>query len=119
MFNWQATIMGPSESPYSGGVFFLNISFPSDYPFKPPKMHFTTKIYHCNIDSNGAICLDLLNDEWHPAVTIGKVLFYISMLLTNCNPNDPMIPEIAQLYLEDRRKHDANAREWVQKYAQV
>jgi len=63
MFHWQATIMGPEDSPYAGGIFFLNIHFPSDYPFKPPKVNFTTKIYHCNINSNGAICLDILKDQ--------------------------------------------------------
>lgn len=72
LFHWQATIMGPGDSPYSGGVFFLAIHFPTDYPFKPPKVNFTTRIYHPNINSNGSICLDILRDQWSPALTISK-----------------------------------------------
>lgn len=60
------------DSPYSGGVFFLAIHFPTDYPFKPPKVTFTTRIYHPNINSNGSICLDILRDQWSPALTISK-----------------------------------------------
>jgi ubiquitin-conjugating enzyme E2 D/E len=85
LFHWQATIMGPDDSPYSGGVFFLDIHFPADYPFKPPKVSFTTRIYHCNINSNGGICLDILKDQWSPALTISKVrtylLYYYSVIL--------------------------------------
>jgi ubiquitin-conjugating enzyme E2 D/E len=72
LFHWQATIMGPPESPYQGGVFFLTIHFPTDYPFKPPKVAFTTRIYHPNINSNGSICLDILRSQWSPALTISK-----------------------------------------------
>ena len=101
-FHWQATIMGPDDSPYTGGVFFLNIHFPPDYPFKPPKVTFTTKIYHANINSNGSICLDILKDQWSPALTISKVLLSISSLLTDPNPDDPLVPEIANLFKSNR-----------------
>lgn len=116
-FHWQATIMGPDDSPYTGGVFFLNIHFPPDYPFKPPKVTFTTKIYHANINSNGSICLDILKDQWSPALTISKVLLSISSLLTDPNPDDPLVPEIANLYKNNRAQHDQTAREWTQRYA--
>ena len=69
----QATIMGPGDSPYSGGVFFVTIHFPPDYPFKPPKVQFQTKVYHPNINSQGSICLDILKEQWSPALTISKV----------------------------------------------
>merc|ERR1712022_58478 len=117
MFNWQATIMGPPDSAYQGGVFFLNINFPSDYPFKPPKVAFTTKIYHCNVNSNGAICLDILKDQWSPALTISKVLLSICSLLTDPNPDDPLVPEIAHLYKTNREMFTKTAKEWTQKYA--
>ena len=116
-YHWQATIMGPDDSPYAGGVFFLNIHFPTDYPFKPPKLNFTTRIYHPNINSNGSICLDILKDQWSPALTISKVLISLSSLLDDANPDDPLVPEIAHLYKTDKAKYDATAREWTRKYA--
>jgi len=117
LFNWQATIMGPSDSPYAGGVFFLNIVFPTDYPFKPPKVNFTTRIYHPNINSNGSICLDILRDQWSPALTISKVLLSICSMLTDPNPDDPLVPEIAHIYKTDRPRYESTAREWTRKYA--
>jgi ubiquitin-conjugating enzyme E2 D len=114
---WQATIMGPGDSPYEGGIFFLDINFPNDYPFKPPKVKFTTKIYHCNVNNNGGICLDILKDNWSPALTISKVLLSICSLLTDPNPDDPLVPDIANLYKTNREKHDKTAREWTQKFA--
>ncbi len=117
LFHWQATIMGPEDSPYTGGVFFLDIHFPADYPFKPPKVSFTTRIYHCNINSNGGICLDILKDQWSPALTISKVLLSVCSLLTDPNPEDPLVPEIAQLLKNNLTQHNATAREWTAKYA--
>src|SRR6266498_3003253 len=96
LFHWQATIIGPTDSPYSGGVFFLDIHFPTDYPHKPPKINFITRIYHPNINSNGSISLDILRDQWSPALTISKVLLSICSILSDPNPDDPLVPEIAR-----------------------
>mmetsp|Transcript_25316 Transcript_25316/g.63476 ORF Transcript_25316/g.63476 Transcript_25316/m.63476 type:complete len:155 (-) Transcript_25316:112-576(-) len=117
LHQWVSTIMGPAGSPYAGGVFFLDIQFPSDYPFKPPKVVFRTRIYHCNINSQGTICLDILKDQWSPALTISKVLLSICSLLSDANPDDPLVASIAHQYNNDRKAHDETARKWVQKYA--
>ncbi|KAG9443258.1 hypothetical protein H6P81_014598 [Aristolochia fimbriata] len=117
MFHWQATIMGPPDSPYAGGVFLVTIHFPPDYPFKPPKVAFRTKVFHPNINSNGSICLDILKEQWSPALTISKVLLSICSLLTDPNPDDPLVPEIAHMYKTDRTKYETTARSWTQKYA--
>jgi len=117
LFHWKATIMGPSETPYQGGVFYLDIYFPADYPFKPMKINFTTKIYHPNIDSSGNICLDILKNNWSPALTISKVLLSICSLLDEPNPDDPLVIDIAKLYKNNRNKFIANATEWTLTYA--
>ncbi|KAI8890221.1 hypothetical protein K501DRAFT_206826 [Backusella circina FSU 941] len=117
LYEWVSTIAGPSGSPYAGGIFFLEVTFPQEYPFKPPKVVFKTRIYHCNINSQGAICLDILKDNWSPALTISKVLLSICSLLTDANPHDPLVGSIAQEYLTDREQHDNMARDWTKRYA--
>lgn len=117
LYHWQAIITPPAGTPYSGGTFCLAIHFPSDYPFKPPKVSFTTRVYHCNINQNGAICLDILKDKWSPALTISKVLLSIMSLLSDPNPSDPLVPQIADIYIKDREQHDRIAAEWTRKYA--
>jgi len=117
LYKWQATIMGPEGSPYHGGIFFLKIEFPADYPFKPPRIQFSTPIYHCNINSSGSICLDILKDQWSPALTISKLLLSICSLMDDPNPNDPLVPEIADLLRKNKPLHDENAREMTLRYA--
>jgi ubiquitin-conjugating enzyme E2 D/E len=117
LYQWQACILGPAASPYEGGMFYLKINFPKDYPFKPPKVNFLTKLYHPNISTSGAICIDILKDQWSPALTISKVLLCICSLLDDPNPDDPLIPEIAALFKNNRLKYNENARNWTLLYA--
>lgn len=119
MFHWQATIMGPSDSPYQNGTFFLLIHFPTDYPFKPPKVSFKTRIYHPNINGNGSICLDILRKQWSPALTISKVLLSICSLLNDPNPDDPLVPDAANLYKCDREAYNRTAKRFTEKYAVI
>ena len=117
LYEWQASIMGPRDSPYQGGVFWLKIHFPKDYPFKPPKVMFLTKIYHPNISASGAICIDILKDNWSPALTISKVLLCICSLLDDPNPDDPLVPDIAELFKSDREAYNVKARDRTMIYA--
>jgi ubiquitin-conjugating enzyme E2 D/E len=119
LYIWDAMILGPTDSPYVGGMFKMEIHFPNDYPFKPPKVTFLTKIYHPNISSAGNICLDILKDQWSPALTVTKVLLSICSLLTDPNPKDPLVPDIANQYMNSRQEYDATAREWTLRYASM
>ncbi len=117
IYKWTATITGPPDSPYAGGIFFLHIDFPQEYPFKPPKFRFTTRIYHPNISGEGHICLDILQQQWSPALTVAKVLLSICSLLDDPNPDDPLVPEIAREYKNSIDRYTATAQEWTRMYA--
>ncbi|OBS78254.1 hypothetical protein A6R68_19356, partial [Neotoma lepida] len=119
MFHWQATIMGPEDSPYEGGVFSLSIHFPTNYPFKPPEISFLTRIYHPNINKNGNICLDILDTKWSPALTVSKVLLSIISLLCHPNLDDPLVPEIANVYRKNLKLYDKMARGYTRRYAMI
>ena len=114
---WLANIIGPVGTPYEGGLFELTIIFPPSYPFVSPSIRFKTPIYHCNISRNGEICLDILKENWSPALTISKVLLSVCSLLSEPNPADPLVPEIADMYTQDRAQHDELARQYTQTFA--
>ncbi|XP_022216042.1 ubiquitin-conjugating enzyme E2 E1 [Drosophila obscura] len=117
LLHWTATVIGPAGSVYEGGHFKLDIRFPLNYPFRPPRIRFTTFIYHCNVDSVGVICLDVLNERWSPVMNVAKVLLSIWLLLGECNPEDPLVMCIADQYKTNRLEHDRVARFWTKRFA--
>eukprot|EP00760_Papus_ankaliazontas_P022764 PhM_4_TR18986/c0_g1_i1/m.83011/K06689/UBE2D, UBC4, UBC5; ubiquitin-conjugating enzyme E2 D len=118
LFKWSATIVGPEESPYSGGLFPLSIDFPTDYPLKPPTVKFTTPVYHPSVNENGGICLDLLKDAWVPSTTVPQVLEAVVGLLLDPRGNDkPLMANIMEHAQSDWEGFCATAKEWTSKHA--
>ena len=114
----RGTIKGPDATPFAGGVFHVDIIIPQTYPFEPPKMKFTTKVWHPNVSSQtGAICLDILKDQWSPALTVKTALMSIQALLTAAEPDDPQDAQVAAQYKADRAAYDSTARFWTETYA--
>lgn len=118
VYHWKASIRGPSGTPYEGGVFTMDITFPADYPFSPPKVVFETKVYHPNVERNtGAICLDILKDQWSPALSIAKVLLSIQAFLSEPNEDFHLEPDIGRQFVSDRAQFNATAAQWTRDYA--
>jgi len=96
----------------------VDIEIKGVYPFEPPKMRFKSKIWHPNVSSqNGAICLDILKDQWSPALTIKTALLSLQALLCSPEPNDPQDAVVAKQYLNDMPLFEQTARHWTRTYA--
>jgi len=115
IMKWDAVIFGPSDSPWDGGTFKLTMEFTEEYPNKPPKVRFTTKMFHPNIYNDGSICLDILSNQWSPSYDIASVLTSIQSLLCDPNPNSPANHEAARLYQENRKEYSRKVSDFVEK----
>lgn len=92
MQHWIGRLSGPEDTPYEGGIFTVDIKIPDQYPFAPPKVTFNTRLWHPNVSSQtGAICLDILKDQWSPAMTIRTVLLSLQALMCAPEPDDPQV----------------------------
>eukprot|EP00299_Pterocystis_sp_00344_P003482 c14240_g1_i1.p1 GENE.c14240_g1_i1~~c14240_g1_i1.p1 ORF type:complete len:165 (+),score=19.28 c14240_g1_i1:69-497(+) len=111
---WTAVIFGPEQTPWGGGTFKLTLKFSEEYPSKPPKVVFVSKMFHPNIYADGSICLDILQNQWSPIYDIAAILTSIQSLLCDPNPASPANSEAAKLYQENRREYERRVREVVE-----
>ncbi|UYV60383.1 UBE2K [Cordylochernes scorpioides] len=117
-YELKGEIAGPPDTPYEGGVYLLEIKVPETYPFNPPKVRFLTKIWHPNISSvTGAICLDILKDQWAAAMTLRTVLLSLQALLASAEPDDPQDAVVARQFKDDPALFQLTARHWSNVYA--
>lgn len=121
MFHWDGYINGLPDTPYADGEFKVDIRFTTQYPLEPPVIKFKTRIYHPNISEDGIICLSILrrkpDGEWSAAWNLGSTLLAIRSLFASANPEDPLNPPAANLYIRDRVAFDAKALVMTEEYA--
>ncbi|KAG6007707.1 hypothetical protein E4U21_005668 [Claviceps maximensis] len=122
LHTWQIVLTPPAPSPYHPGRYGLLLTLPVEYPFKPPHIRFTTRVYHPNVtnDSQGNICLGLLKPEnWKPSTKLVAVLEAVAMLMVEPQPDDPLEERIAEEYRRDRAGWEKAVRGMVARFAMV
>merc|ERR1711915_534528 len=115
ILTWQGLIV-PDNPPYNKGAFRIEINFPAEYPFKPPKITFKTKIYHPNIDEKGQVCLPIISTEnWKPATKTDQVIQSLVALVNDPEPDHPLRSDLAEEFTKDKKKFMKNAEEFTKK----
>merc|ERR1711976_85236 len=115
IYKWEVIIMGPPDTFYEGGYFKARMDFPQDYPHKPPKMRFVSKMWHPNIHTNGSVCISILHEpgddtfgyeqageRWSPVQTVESILISVISMLADPNDESPANIDAAKQYREDR-----------------
>merc|ERR1712221_13386 len=110
ILTWHGLIV-PENAPYNKGAFRIEINFPAEYPFKPPKIAFKTKIYHPNIDEKGQVCLPIISAEnWKPATKAEQVIQALLALIHDPEPEHPLRADLADEYLKDSSSFKKKSR---------
>ncbi|KAL7288859.1 ubiquitin-conjugating enzyme E2 L3-like [Trichogramma pretiosum] len=118
ILTWQGLIL-PDNPPYNKGAFRIEINFPAEYPFKPPRINFKTKIYHPNVDEKGQVCLPIISAEhWKPATKTDQVIQALIALVNDPEPEHPLRADLAEEFQRNKSKFIKNAEEYTKKYAE-
>ncbi|CAF3652157.1 unnamed protein product [Rotaria socialis] len=109
----------PTADIYKEGAYRLEMKFSSDYPFKPPEVHFTTPIYHLNVDKDGLVCIPILQatNNWKPSTILADVVKAIVDIIDHPKIDYAMNPEIHKEYSEKRDEYERKAKQMVREKA--
>ena len=111
-------LKGPPNTPYENGYFLFKFCINDNFPFSPPKFYFISNIFHPNISENGYVSVDILEDQWSPALMdFGKIIISVQSLLDDPNPDIFLNEMAAKLYKEDKSKYDETVREYTSLFA--
>jgi ubiquitin-protein ligase len=109
---------GPQNTPYENGFFIFKMLIPKDLPFQPPEFIFISNIFHPNISENGFVFVDILRNQWSPALEDFEAIIYsIQSFLDTPNPDEFLNENAAKLYKEDKTRYNEFVREYTSIYS--
>ena len=117
LFNWDCLIPGLANTPWEGGYFPLQLSYPNTYPEDPPIAIFKPPLPHVNVFPSGRVCLSILDKEnWKPSLNLRQVLLGIQNMLNDPNPKSPASEIPYTNYMCNRTLYEAIIREHVTRW---
>ena len=108
MLNWTCAVPGKVKTPWAGASYKLNVQFPEDYPYLPPKCQFNPPIFHPNVFPSGTVSLSLIEKDngWKPQTTLKEVLVGIQLLLSDPNFDNPAQAEAPAVYFKSQFEYE-------------
>ena len=119
-YKWKITSLGPKDTPYADGIFFIKVEFPKDYPHRAPRINFLTRFYHPNVHFvDGYVCVNFLNYDWNKSTNVREILTKLYSIYYLLNPDNPYSEEPIYFYRKDRELYYLKVRFFTNKYAKI
>ena len=109
---------GPPDTPYENGYFLFKIIFSKYFPLRSPSFFFISVIFHPNISEDGYVSIDILQNNWSPALQhLSAMIYSIQSLLDDPNPDECLNENAAKLYKENKMIYNQTVREYTSRFA--